>query len=130
MRFDRLVSPAIQRRMLDVAREYRREQQPSEVLLWEALRGRRLLSFKFRRQQPVGSLVVDFYCDEVALVVEVDGPIHALQRHADGERQALVEAVGLRVLRVPAHDVESNLDDVISLIASTLTNAPLPRGEG
>ena len=126
MRFDRLVTPAIQRRMLEVARDFRKEPQPSEALLWDALRGRRLRCHKFRRQQPIGPFVVDFYCDEAALVVEVDGPIHAYQTKADAERQELLEQLGLRVLRLRAEDVDSDLGGVLSMIEDAV---PLSLGE-
>ncbi len=132
MRFDRLVTPAVRRRMLEVAREYRKAPQESESVLWDTLRDRRLGGFKFRRQQPIGAFVVDFYCDEAALVVEVDGPIHTFQANADRERQELLESLGLGVLRVAAGQVISDLDGVRSQIRRTLAarTRPSPTGRG
>ncbi|MHB8377400.1 MAG: endonuclease domain-containing protein [Dehalococcoidia bacterium] len=80
-----------------VARELRARSTRGEDLLWEGLRNRRLLGRKFRRQQPVGPFVLDFYCGEERLAVEVDGPVHEQQRAADAEGQALLETLGMRV---------------------------------
>src|SRR3972149_3281483 len=74
MRFDQLISRELRERMVQVAREFRQEPTESEALLWSALRNRKLDGHRFRRQQPIGPFVVGFYCDEAALVVEVDGP--------------------------------------------------------
>ena len=133
LRFDGLVSPVVQRRMVEVARDFRKQPQPSEAVLWDALRNRLLRGLKFRRQQPIGAFVVDFYCDEAGLIIEVDGPIHAHQREADRQRQELLEGLGLHMLRVPADEVTSNVDSVMSRIERALPPsplAPLPRGEG
>jgi len=54
---------------------------------------------KFRRQQPLGPFIVDFFCAEAALVVEADGPIHARLTEYDVEREAWLIAAGLKVLR-------------------------------
>lgn len=130
MRFDRLVSPPVQQRMLEVARDFRKEPQPSEALLWDALRRKQLGGRKFRRQQPIGSFIVDFYCAAAALVVEIDGPIHASQKRADAERQEILENLGLRVIRVPSEKVESDLDDVLRLIQDAIEDpVPLSPGE-
>jgi len=128
MRFDALISPEVHRRMVEVAREFRRELTPSEALLWDALRNRRLDGFKFRRQQPIGPFVADFYCDDAALIVELDGPIHRGHRAADQERQRLLESLGLRVLRVAADQVETNMTGVLARIRQTQReNSPHPR---
>ena len=133
MRFDKLVSPAVQQRMLEIARDFRKEPQPSEQLLWGALRRTQLHGLKFRRQQPIGAFVVDFYCDEVGLVVEVDGPIHRFQQAKDRERQDLLESLGLTVLRLNADEVEANIAGAVSRIEAVLADqveVPSPAGRG
>ena len=102
--------------MVELARELRGESQPSEALLWAALRNRKLAGHKFRRQQPIGAFIVDFYCDDAALIIEVDGPIHRQQVAADRERQQILESLGLRVLRIPVEQVEQNIQGVIARI--------------
>jgi len=87
----------LERRMQDCARQFRKMPTPSENLLWQALRNRQLLGLKFRRQQPIGPFVVDFFCAEQRVIVEVDGPIHESQHERDAERQSLLEQCGYQV---------------------------------
>jgi very-short-patch-repair endonuclease len=115
--FPRLyVSPEIRRKMLEIARQFRKEPTKSESILWQALRGKKLDGIKFRRQQPIGYFVVDFYNSVYRLVVEVDGPIHANQVEADCARQDILEQIGLNVMRVNAEEVEKNLPSVLEKI--------------
>ena len=64
----------------ELARELRKEQTSAEALLWELIRNRQLLGFKFRRQHQFGDYVADFYCHEALLVVECDGPVPSTKR--------------------------------------------------
>ncbi len=127
--FERIeISPELERRMTDVARQLRQEATPSEDVLWQALRNRQLDGFKFRRQQPIGPFVLDFLCPEARLAVEVDGPIHETQREADAQRQELIEMLGIRFVRVTASDVMNSLDMVLSRISAALSSAaPHPK---
>ena len=122
----RLGLPAeLQRRMVEVAREFRRQPTRSEDLLWQRVRGDKL-GIRFRCQQPIGPFVVDFFCPAANLIVEIDGSIHSGQVDRDAERQALLEACGYRVLRITAEAVESDVDSVISGIRQVLVGlAPL-----
>ena len=129
-----VVPPEIQRKMLELAREFRKEPTPSEDILWQALRGKKLDGIKFRRQQPVGYFVVDFYNSVYRLVVEVDGLIHESQQEADASRQQILEELGLNVLRIKAEVVENNLPMTLNLIRDRIQqiqNSPSPfMGEG
>jgi len=87
------------------ARALRRTPTASESRAWQLLRNRRLLGLKWRRQQVVRGFIVDFLCVEHRLVLEIDGGVHDLQRAADAERTRVLEAAGLRVLRVPNEQV-------------------------
>lgn len=62
--------------ILGFSREMRKDPTKAEALLWESLRGRNLNKLKFRRQQPIKGYILDFYCEEIRLGVEVDGEIH------------------------------------------------------
>lgn len=95
---------------------FRRELTASEAILWQALRGKQLGGIKFRRQQPIGPFVVDFYASSCRVVVEVDGSVHDTQVEADQARQRQLEAAGLRILRLPAHLVETNLPEALRRI--------------
>ncbi|MHB8515677.1 MAG: endonuclease domain-containing protein [Dehalococcoidia bacterium] len=112
------ISPELRQRMTLVARELRARSTRGEDLLWEGLRNRRLLGRKFRRQQPVGPFVLDFYCGEERLAVEVDGPVHEQQRAADAERQALLETLGIRFVRVRDDLVQTDLPSALRTISA------------
>ncbi|MGI8824362.1 MAG: endonuclease domain-containing protein [Chloroflexota bacterium] len=105
--------------VLERAREFRRSPTRSEGLLWQQLRGRRL-GVKFRRQHPIGPLVVDFCCPELALIIEVDGPVHEQQEARDAARQTLLEDRGYRVLRLTAAAVERDLAAAVERITVTV----------
>jgi len=107
--------------MVEVARDFRKEPTESEDILWQAVRRRQLDGRKFRRQQPIGPFVVDFFCPEERLVVEVDGPIHDDQIEADRVRQDLLKATGLRVLRLTAAEVEANLTHALEKVAAAFS---------
>jgi 2-oxoglutarate/2-oxoacid ferredoxin oxidoreductase subunit alpha len=115
-------------RMVEVAREFRRQPTASEAVLWKALRRHGLEGRKFRRQHRIGPFVVDFFCRSEGLVVEVDGPVHDDQRDRDAARQQLLEAAGLRVVRIPAavveHDLEAALDAIRAELGSDPDSAP------
>jgi very-short-patch-repair endonuclease len=102
----------------------RREPTRSEQLLWSALRNRQLAGRKFRRQHPVGRFVLDFYCPEARLAVEVDGPVHLGKRQADEERQRILEAQHIRLVRIPAALVEDDLPAALGMIQDALTAVP------
>jgi very-short-patch-repair endonuclease len=107
---------------IPAARRLRQTQTRSEELLWDALRGGRLDGVKFRRQHAVGPYILDFYCDDCRLAVEVDGGIHLdwEQQERDRERQAILEEREIAFLRVPASRVEQDLPAVLGLILSAL----------
>ncbi len=137
--FPRLEVPeSLRREMVEVARQFRKGATKSEQLLWQALRGKKLDGLKFRRQQPIGLFVVDFYNSDYRLVIEVDGPIRDFQKQADQERQAILEMLGLHILRVKAALVERDLPAALEMIRvrirgleSMRDNSPSPSfGEG
>jgi len=102
----------------DRARRLRRDQTETEARLWEVLRGGRLDGWKWRRQVTVGPFIVDFLCLEAALVVELDGGIHASQIEYDARRDAYLKRHGLRVLRFWNAQVADDLDRVSWTILS------------
>ena len=106
------------------ARELRAEQTPSEARLWRALRNRAAGGLKFRRQVPFGTYIVDFYCAEQKLVVEVDGGVHDLQVEYDSERTAWLESIGLKVIRVRNEDVMYRLEAVLDAIWNATLTPP------
>jgi very-short-patch-repair endonuclease len=102
-----------------VAREMRRNMTPAEALLWSRLR-RRSSGFKFRRQAPIGQLIVDFACMSHRLIVEVDGA-HHLGSRQDRERDRWLAARGFRVLRFQNHEILTALDTVLATVLHALS---------
>ncbi|MEK7353219.1 MAG: endonuclease domain-containing protein [Chloroflexota bacterium] len=128
-----LTSPELWEKLKPLARQMRKESTDAERVLWRHLRRRQLLGHRFRRQHSVERFIVDFYCAEAGVVVEVDGPIHQYSREEDRIRQAYIESVGLRVLRFSNDQVCHNLESVMSCISTALTSPPDPlsaSGEG
>ena len=105
----------VRRRMIQVARTLRRNATPTEMTLWQPLRGQKR-GYKVRRQQPVGPLSLDFYVPSARLAVEIDGPVHQRQKDNDEARQACLEQLGLRFLRIPTQAVEQDLAAVLRQI--------------
>ncbi|CAN5446112.1 hypothetical protein BH10PSE1_BH10PSE1_16380 [soil metagenome] len=111
------------------ARVQRRALTPPEARLWVFLRRRGLGDLKFRRQHPIGPYVLDFYCAEAKLAVEVDGAGHDHPERVehDRHRTAWLAARGIAVLRLAAEDIRTNLDGVLVAIR-TAAEAPM-RGQ-
>jgi len=85
-------------------------------VLWRHLRNGRLNGRKWRRQQPVDQYIVDFFCPELRLVIELDGGAHALKEKRDEYRQTHLEAQGLRVIRFTNDEILSNLQGVVDVL--------------
>ena len=94
----------------------RREPAPAEQKLWRELRDRRLGGFKFRRQQPVGPFIADFYCADCRLIIELDGDTHAGREPQDAARTQWLAANGHHVIRFTNTDVHTNLPGVLAAI--------------
>ena len=91
-------------RSMAPARRFRRQLSLSEMLLWGLLRLKRR-ELRFRKQHPIGPYVADFYCPAAKMVIEVDGATHDATQAADARRDAYMESLGLKVIRVAAADV-------------------------
>lgn len=89
-----------------------------ELILWKRIKDRKLFKFKFRRQHPIDIFIVDFYCHEIKLVIEIDGEIHhdVKFKNYDLARTSDLEKFGIKVLRFSNHQVIFNLDTVTEKI--------------
>ena len=124
--------------LLAHARELRSQLTDAEQLMWTLLRAKRFLGFKFRRQHPVEPYILDFYCDELKLAIELDGGQHADHQAYDEARTQALEVQGVRVLRFWNNDVlsqtESVLEGIYQAILALESPSPLtpppPAGEG
>ena len=102
------------------ARYLRNNSTLSEVLLWRHLKGKQMLGFDFDRQKPIDNYIVDFFCNELMLAIEIDGDSHDSKVEYDKNRQTKLESVGLRFLRFSDLDVKSNMEGVISTIENLI----------
>ena len=105
------------------ARGLRVEQTGGERLVWAALRGRRLLDLKFRRQHVIVGYVVAFYCHSLRLAIEIDGEVHDKQQDYDKLRQDLIENTGVTIIRVSNADIKKNINTLLSKIKNHI-NSP------
>lgn len=108
----------------EIARELRKNPNPSEKLLWKHLRKRQLQGYKFLRQKLFiheqrenkrHFYIADFYCAELKLVIEVDGKIHDFQKSYDYQRDLILNGLGLKVLRIKNEELV-DMDEVLGRI--------------
>ncbi|MDE0558533.1 endonuclease domain-containing protein [Algoriphagus sp. NF] len=113
-------SPEIHKR----AKELSKQMTPAEKVLWNFLKNKSLEGFKFRRQHPIDKYIVDFYCHQKKLVIEVDGSIHDQlnQKEYDSGRTSVLEEFGLKVIRFRNEEVLDNFQSVIGRISKGLTS--------
>ncbi|AIE73605.1 MULTISPECIES: endonuclease domain-containing protein [unclassified Synechocystis] len=101
------------------ARTLRKGATQAEKILWHSLRNRQILGFKFRRQHPIGNFIVDFYCPQLKLVIEVDGSIHHSRQEYDQYRSGKLKEFGHYVLRFTNDQVIDDLPKVLEKITQT-----------
>jgi very-short-patch-repair endonuclease len=124
------------------SRSFRKNGTPADKMLWSYLRNRKANRLKFRRQQVIEGFIVDFYCEELKLIIDVDGPVHDSQKQKkiDKHRRAVFKTRAIREIRFRNDEVLDNISDVVNRIITAcekgydtiLTPSPaLPRiGEG
>ena len=103
-----------------LSQQMRHEPTPAEEHLWQRLCNRRTFDAKFRRQHAIERFIVDFYCAEAHLVIEVDGSIHEYTQEHDVLRQAFLESLGLYVLRFTNDEVLLATDAMLEQIGEVL----------
>ena len=110
------------------ARELRRTMTLAEILLWKRLKGKQLCGYDFDRQRPVGRRIVDFYCKELKLAVDVDGGVHDFTREKDEARQRELETLGVTVLRFWNYEVKNDMGSVLRKIEEWIRKEEQRRG--
>ncbi len=108
------------------AKQFRQEMTLAEKALWQQLRTNKLDGLHFRRQQVINGLIADFYCHEADLVVEADGDVHDDHADADAERDRILTARGLRVLRFTNTQVMDDLPGCLDAIRAACRPAYPP----
>jgi very-short-patch-repair endonuclease len=95
------------------ARKLRKNMTLSETLLWQYLRKSQMLGYRFRRQEPIGNYIVDFFCRKLNLAIEIDGSSHDGKYELDMKRQREIEGLGITVLRFGDKEVKRNINGVL-----------------
>jgi very-short-patch-repair endonuclease len=106
--------------MLGYARTLRRDMTDAERVLWNIIKGKNLQGWKFRRQQPLGAYIADFYCAQARLIIEVDGGQHMDRENHDSQCDAWLATAGYRVMRFWNHEVLANPEGVVQRIMEML----------
>ena len=104
----------------DRAKELRKAGNLSEVLLWQQLHKGKFKGYDFDRQKIIGNYIVDFFCTDCRVVIEIDGCSHNEKAEYDRERTDFLEGLGLSVIRILADDVLNHLNEVMSLLENHL----------
>jgi len=116
--------------LLEFAKSMRHTATDAENLMWQLLRAKRFMNLKFRRQHVIAPYIVDFYCHELGLVIELDGSQHGTEDaiQYDTERTKFLEALDLSVVRYWNHDVlnrtEMVLDDLWNMCLKVKNTSP------
>ena len=114
--------------LTDKARENRKNPTPAEKRLWfEILQNKRLGKFKFIRQKPIDQYIVDFYCSELMLAIEIDGDTHAEQQQYDAIRTQRLNKLGIEVFRYPNTEILNNLEGVYEDLLKRVAERTSPR---
>ena len=98
------------------ARELRKNLTVQEKKLWDRIRRRQQNGKHFRKQHPYNIYILDFFCFEANLAIEVEGKIHLRKKEYDEERTRFLESSGLKVLRFKNEDIDTRIDWVIGII--------------
>jgi len=98
------------------AKSLRKNATRAEGLLWSKLRAKQIEGIKFRRQQPIGDIIVDFVSFEQRIIIELDGGQHAKEKKKDNNRDRLLAENGFKVLRFWNNEIFNNLDGVLDVI--------------
>jgi very-short-patch-repair endonuclease len=117
----------------ELARDLRKNMTLSEVLLWNQLKQKNIMGYDFDRQRPIENYIVDFYCKDLSLAIEIDGDTHIYRYEEDDIRQKTLENLGIRFLRFEDIEVKKNISNVLRVIEDCISknqHIPDPSREG
>ena len=100
----------------ELARKLRQNSTLAEVLLWNELKGKKLAGYDFDRQKPLDNFIVNFYCKELQLAIEIDGSSHDYSHEQDLARQKRLETLGVHFLRFQDAEVKQDMPNVLRTI--------------
>lgn len=105
-------------RLKELAKRLRKNMTFAEVMLWDELKQKKMLGYDFDRQRPIDNFIVDFYCKELQLAIEIDGSSHDFEgmHEKDETRQRILEHLGVRFLRFDDREVKEDINNVLRSI--------------
>ena len=108
-------------RKMRLSRDLRQRSTYSEKLAWNILRSRRFANYKFRRQYGVRGFILDFYCFELKLAIEIDGSSHDNRKEYDAMRQEIIEREGISFVRISADDLVESPERLLERIEAFIS---------
>ncbi len=111
-------------KLKELARKLRKNMTLAEILLWEELKQKKMLGYDFDRQSPIDNFIVDFYCKDLQLAIEIDGDSHNNEEtyQKDLIRQQKLERLGVKFLRFEDLEVKKNISNVLNSIEFWIEN--------
>lgn len=103
-------------KLKQLARNLRNKSTLAEVILWRHLKGKQIYGYDFHRQKPINNYIVDFYCPELMLVIEIDGSTHGDKIKYDELRERKLKGLGVKFLRFQDRDIKNNISGVLDNI--------------
>ncbi|XZN93791.1 MAG: endonuclease domain-containing protein [Microcoleus sp.] len=118
-------------KLKELARQLRNNMTPGEISLWKYVKGKQMMGYDFDRQRPIDEFIVDFYCKQLMLAIEIDGYSHDSEeaQKRDRERQARLESLGVRFLRFTEEDAKHHVEGVLDVIQAWILQngyTPIP----
>jgi len=108
------------------ARNLRNNSTLSEVLLWKQLRNKQMMDYDFDRQKSIDNYIIDFFCDQLKLAIEIDGASHIDNEDKDKLRQQKIEEYGISFLRFSDLEVKKNIQNVLHTIKGWIEESKHP----
>ena len=106
--------------VIELARQMRCNLTPSEKIMWEQLKNKKIDGHRFRSQHPIHRYILDFYCPSKSVAIEIDGDIHKSRKKYDEYRDDYLKSVGIQTLRFENSEVNDNIQKVILKIKNNL----------
>jgi very-short-patch-repair endonuclease len=118
-------------KLKEIAQKLRKQGILSEVLLWNELKRKKMMGYDFHRQKPLDNYIADFFCNELMLIIEIDGITHESKTEEDEKRQKRLEELGFSFLRFYDGHVKNYMVDVLETIREwIIEHTPNPSQEG
>jgi len=103
-------------KLKELARKLRNDSTYMEILLWDYLKGKRMKGYDFDRQKPIDNYIVDFYCKDLMLAIEIDGESHYGKEDKDAKRDKRLNELGIKVLRFDDTELRYDVERVVNAI--------------